>query len=287
MVEESKWTEPRLNRQPNAVRMERVTLSAASQWLRAVSAVSSCWFMSTDWILVSENWRGVGEERVTERPFFKNVFLCFLAAHSPFHPFSFFLLLLPKYFARQLASSSFRLHGPTGLAKPFIILRGRRGCGRGLLGGEMVRGASTPSQVLGVNINLLLVSFARFAHVAVLKLAGVCAPVQSGGGAMLRFGGSDRMVWEKGEGVQVRGGWGEIHSSSSFVIFVRWTVKGVMTFGRFLREPVRSTSFRSKGVERVGGGEEGGARDGLIRRTKIKSRMKAKSFIPMLMTLLL
>lgn len=45
--------------------------------------------------------------------------------------------------------------------------------------------------------------------------------------------------------------------------------------------------FGSKGVERVGGGEEGGARDGLIRRTEIKSRMKAKFFIPTLMTRLL
>lgn len=78
------------------------------------------------------------------------------------------------------------------------------------------RGASTPSQVLGVNIYCLLVSFVRFAHAAVWKLAGVCcASVLSGGSAMLLlfwdyfyfFGWrGKRVVWEKRGGVQVRKG---------------------------------------------------------------------------------
>lgn len=83
----------------NVVRMESVTQSIACWWLRAVSAVSSPWFMDTKWTLVSKNQLRVHSS---------NWALFWLWLACIFFPF------MPKYFARQLAPSSFGSAVPQG-----------------------------------------------------------------------------------------------------------------------------------------------------------------------------
>lgn len=99
----------------------------------------------------------------------------------------------------------------------------------------MGRGASTPSQVLGVNIYRLLVSFARFVRLFRLLAALCCCCCCFG--VFFKGGGGDRVVWENGGGeYRCKGAAGKHslkHSNSSFVIFVRWTVNRVMTTWTF------------------------------------------------------
>lgn len=83
----------------NVVRMESVTQSIACWWLRAVSAVSSPWFMDTKWTLVSKSQLEVHSS---------NWALLWLWLPCIFFPF------MPKYFARQLAPSSFGSAVPQG-----------------------------------------------------------------------------------------------------------------------------------------------------------------------------
>lgn len=174
--------------------------------------------MSTDWILVSESWRGV--ERLKGLFFFS--FLCFLAmAHRLFF-FSFFLFPFAPAKVFRTAISSVLVSAPRSHRVNRAIYH-PQGVGGGLGGGP------APSQVLGVNIYCLLVSFARFAHAAVLKLAPVCASVPSVDGAVLLlllflfFLGGETGGGGFG-GYRCKGRRrGNVHSNSSFVIFARWT----------------------------------------------------------------
>ena len=85
----------------NVVRMESVTQSIGCWWLRAVSAVRGEWFMDAKWTLVSKT-----RLRVLLRSNW-GLFLATACLH-------FLLLFMPKYFARQLALSSFRPSVPEG-----------------------------------------------------------------------------------------------------------------------------------------------------------------------------
>lgn len=92
----------------NVVRMESVTHSVACWWLRAVSAVSSLWFMDTEWTLVSKSQLKVQSS---------NCVLFFLAEAR-----LDFLCLHAKVFHTAINFVLVWVRSPTGLAKPFIIL---------------------------------------------------------------------------------------------------------------------------------------------------------------------
>lgn len=114
------WLEPRLNGQRNAARMEHVTIGCVS-----ITGQFQLWAAADLWAQIEFPWAKAGSVQVTKQLFFIIIYYYFSVSwlHTAFP--SFFLLLLPKYFARQLALSSFQLRGLTRLAEPFIILRGR------------------------------------------------------------------------------------------------------------------------------------------------------------------